>query len=103
MTQVELDFSEPSSGPPTSTAAARAIIPDAARLRRMVYEYIRGCGEEGATDEEIQRALGLSGNTERPRRWQLARAGLVRPAGRTRKTIAGGSAVVWVATEGGGA
>jgi hypothetical protein len=97
MTQIELDFAAPSSGPATSAESAGRILPDAARLRRRVYDFIRSRGAEGATDEEIQVALSMTGNTERPRRWELRRAGLVRPSGLTRKTVFGGSATVWVA------
>ena len=46
----------------------------------LVLGYIRSRGENGATDEEIQIALRTGGNTCRPRRIELMRAGLVEPA-----------------------
>jgi len=88
----------PSVPVPTSEAAAEAIAPKADTLRRAVLEHIQKCGEDGATDEEIQDALSMSGDTERPRRWECQRAGLIRDSGRTRAVKSGRAAVVWVAT-----
>jgi hypothetical protein len=85
----------------TSTAAAGAIEPKAATLRRLVLEALRLRGQQGATDDELQEVLGsvgMSGNTQRPRRVELVRAGLVRDSGTTRPTRSGRRAVVWVVT-----
>lgn len=91
----ELSFRKPPSVPvPTSEAAARKVNPDA--LRSKVLEFIRAKGEEGATDCEIQAALGLSGDTQRPRRWELHKAGLIKDSGKTRPTKFGREATVWV-------
>lgn len=81
----------------TSKAAAEQIKPDAATLRGIVLQLIVERAEHGATDEEIQRGLGLSGDTERPRRWELEKAGLVRDSGQRRRTSSGREATVWVA------
>jgi hypothetical protein len=54
-----------------SVGAADQIEPTAETLRAAVFQYIDWCGEAGATDEEIQIALKMAGNTERPRRWEL--------------------------------
>jgi hypothetical protein len=86
---------------PTSEAAAITIAPLTGRLLTLVYRYILGCGESGATDEEIQIALNMAGSTERPRRIELLARGKVRDSGRTRPTLAGRAAVVWVDAEGG--
>ncbi|RVT91455.1 hypothetical protein EOD42_22630 [Rhodovarius crocodyli] len=82
---------------PTSQAAAYAIETDTNRLRRLVGDYIRRCGALGCTDEEGQNALGLSGNTYRPRRVELFDKGSVQRTDRFRLTAAGRRAVVWVA------
>lgn len=81
----------------TSREAAKAIEPRAATLRRLVLDYLRGQGEQGATDLEMQEALGMDGNTQRPRRVELLTAGLIRDSGCTRATRHGRQAVVWIA------
>lgn len=78
-------------------AAADAIAPVAATLRRLVLEAIRGAGVNGMTDEEGIAVTQLSPSTYRPRRIESVQAGLVVDSGRTRKTASGRSAVVWVA------
>lgn len=93
--------------PSTSAEAARAVAPCAATLRARVLSYIEDQGERGATDQEIQNALGLESNTQGPRRWELAKMGLVVASGRKRPTRSGCNAMVWVARrfgplEGGG-
>ena len=78
----------------TSAAAADAL--DATtltRLHRLVLDFLRA-RPDGATDEEIASGLGLNPSTERPRRIELARRGLVIEAG-VRKTASGRNANVW--------
>ncbi len=82
----------------TSVAAAEDIASAAQTLRRMVLLYLKSRHPDGATDEEAQELLMMSPNTQRPRRVELVRAGLVRDSGRTRKTRSGRKAVVWEAT-----
>lgn len=79
----------------TSRDAAKSVASKAETLRAQVLAHIANCGERGATDEEIQLALGMAGNTQRPRRCELAKAGRIKEQGR-RKTSTGRSAVVWV-------
>lgn len=79
----------------TSEAASAAIEPNAGTLRKLVLDHIRA-QREGATDEEIATALGLDGNTERPRRRELQLAGLIHDSGRRRKTTTGRLATVWL-------
>jgi len=59
-----------------SHSAATKVEPAADTLRAEVFAYIR-VRVEGATDDEIQTALEMDGNTERPRRWELYNAGLI--------------------------
>lgn len=80
---------------PTSQAAADAIAPKVNRLRALVLAAIADAGELGMTDEEIQEFMGMSPNTQRPRRVELVAAGLVRDSGRKRRTHSGRQAVVW--------
>jgi Fic family protein len=87
----------PDNGTDTSKAAAKAV-PDAARLRACVLETIEAASA-GLTREEIEAATGLSGNTVRPRVWELVRAGLVEPRG-VRKTQSGRAAAVMVRVKG---
>lgn len=77
----------------TSRAAAVAIKPDKNRLRELVWNFLNGFGP--STDEEIQRGLSMSGNTERARRGELVDAGRVVNSGETRKTESGRMAIVW--------
>ena len=81
----------------TSMAAAEAIEPKTATLRRAYLNWLRSQGEVGGTDEEAQDALAMGGSTQRPRRVECVQGGLVRDSGRTRKTRSGREAVVWVA------
>jgi hypothetical protein len=83
----------------TSTAAAVAIDRAAPRLRSLVYRFIAGRGEYGATDQECQLGLALSSQTQGPRRVELERSGHVRDSGERRPTLSGRKAIVWVATD----
>lgn len=78
----------------TSRDAAQAIRPKSDTLRAAVMSYIASQGIEGATDEEIQNALGMQGSTQRPRRIELMNAGEIREIGK-RKTSSGRLASVW--------
>jgi hypothetical protein len=87
------------NAPITRAAAGVAIRPDAARLRAKVFEYVKGRGAAGATDAEIQAALDMSGDTERPRRRELQQAGFIGDSGQVRQTPSGRAAVVWIAVD----
>jgi hypothetical protein len=63
-------------------------------MQRRVYEFIRDQGEHGATDEECQRGLEMNPSSQRPRRGELADAGLIVVAGK-RMTSAYKRATVW--------
>jgi hypothetical protein len=85
----------PAVNVPTSLAAADAIKPTADTLRRLVLDFLVLSGKYGATDEEMQLALGMPGNTQRPRRVELAHAGHIVMAPEMRRTRAGRLANVW--------
>lgn len=89
---------KPRSGSDTSRSAARAVASSALALRRRVFDFIESRGSLGATDHEIQTALGIAGDTERPRRDELQKAGLVRDSGQRRTAPSGRSVIVWVTT-----
>lgn len=61
-------------------------------MQRRVLAYIEEHGP--STDEEIATGLGMNPSTERPRRIELARRGLVVQDG-TRRTNSGRMAVIW--------
>lgn len=82
-----------------SREAATATKVNAQADRQKVLAFIRGRGELGATDQEMQVELEMSGNTQRPRRGELVESGHVAEAGMKRKTISGCWATVWIATD----
>jgi hypothetical protein len=87
---------------PTSVAAGEAIAPCSGRLRRAVLDAISAAGARGLTDEEVQIVLAMPSSTERPRRIECVRAGLIVDSGRTRPTRSGRKATVWIATKSSG-
>ena len=89
----------PHSGPDTSRAAAERICPVATAQAARVFHFIAQRGDEGATDHEVQAELGMTGDSERPRRWSLQRSGLIRDSGQRRKSPRGRQAIVWISTE----
>ena len=90
-----MTFEPPSQPTPTSRAAARAARHSSARVRAMIRNHLVLCGSYGATDPEIQAALNLSGDTERPRRGDLFKAGFCIDSGFKRPTASGLMAIVW--------
>ena len=99
MTQLAIDFAPApyQRHSRTSRAAAVGIEPKAGTKRALVLAFLRGCGPAGATDEQMQRDIPMSPNTQRPRRVELVAARLIRDSGRVRDTAGGDAAVVWVA------
>ncbi|NBU34726.1 hypothetical protein EBS40_08960 [bacterium] len=78
----------------TSAQAADSLDGDTLNaMQRRVLELLQAT-PGGLTDEEMQTRLGMNPSTQRPRRIELARRGLVVEAG-TRKTASGRMAVVW--------
>jgi hypothetical protein len=60
----------------TSQRAARSIAPRAPSIKSRVLEFIKA-HPEGATDEQLIDAIGLSASTVRPRRIDLVEDGLI--------------------------
>jgi hypothetical protein len=99
MNDLITDWPEPFSirGSSTRVEAAKAIEPVAGRLRKVVLTWLVERGAQGGTDEEMQAALDMAANTQRPRRIELTAAGRVKDSGQTRPTRSGRKAVVWQA------
>lgn len=101
ITGVQTQFIAPppaTNGTPTSNEAASRIEPAAGTLRALVLAYVRHCGEIGATDEEMQVGLEMNPSTQRPRRQELEKLGLILRTSRTRPTKSGRAAVIFIAT-----
>lgn len=84
--------------PATSHAAARAIAPAMGAQRARVLAAIRAAAT-GLTDEQGCDATGINPSAYRPRRVELAEAGLIYKAAVVRKTRSGRDACVWMAEE----
>lgn len=88
--------------PATSHAAAQSMEPVIKDVRKRIAAFIAE-RPSGATDDEIEAALGFKHQTASAARRGLVIAGLVRDSGHVRKTRSGRNATVWVipkATEG---
>jgi hypothetical protein len=82
----------------TSAAAADSLTPKVLNaMQRKVLDLLVAT-PDGLTDEEMQRRLQMNPSTQRPRRIELAKLGMVVEAG-TRKTASGRKASVWRATK----
>lgn len=81
----------------TSRLAAKLAKPFAGKQLERVFEFIKSRANHGATDEEIQSGLNMSGNSERPRRKRLVDLGRVTDSRNLRMTQAGNPATVWIA------
>lgn len=79
----------------TSLSSQEAIKPSAKTLRAVVAEYLLSCGDQGATDEQMQREIPMSQNTQRPRRKELQEQGIAVATQERRKTSSGRNAIVW--------
>lgn len=84
----------------TSVAAALSALPRSGTIRRKVYDYFVLRGLRGATDQEVEIALQLSGNTLRPTRGSLVKDGYLIDTGTTRKNYNEQDCIVWRAVEG---
>jgi hypothetical protein len=62
-----------------------------------VWRYLKSQGKQGATDDEIQVAVSMDGNSERPSRRTLEKEGHVKRTKQWRITRKGFKAIVWVA------
>lgn len=87
----------PHNGTTTSIEAARSISRASVEHdKARILAFIKWKGEDGATDEEGQFALGIAGDTYRPRRGELAREGRIQQALFKRKTASDRRASVWL-------
>lgn len=79
----------------TSMEAADSLDSDRLNsLQRSVVAFLKTRGVHGATDEEMQLGIPMPPSTQRPRRIELVRRGLVVEAG-TRKAKSGRFATAW--------
>jgi len=83
----------------TSRIAAERIYPKSGSIRLSVYEYLIRQGLRGATDQEMQSNLNLSGDTIRPTRMTLLNNGFIIDSGETRNNSNGNPCVVWRAID----
>lgn len=79
-----------------SRDAAQSIAKHVGALHKRVLEHLRQ-NPQGLTDEAMGEALGLPGNTLRPRRRELQQRHLIKDSGRYSHTRSGRRATVWVA------
>lgn len=79
-------------GAPTSKLAALTVAPRTGTQRRRVLDAI---ATRPSTDDELQAALRMSGNTERPRRVELVDGGWIRDSGARRPSSTGADSIVW--------
>jgi len=91
MNQLAIPFAKKSA---TSKEAARRISGHAARQRSLVYDYLMK-HPDGLTDEEMQDGIPIAPSSQRPRRIELVRMGLVRDSGIQRLTKSDRFATVW--------
>jgi hypothetical protein len=82
----------------TSIAAMVKAEPKRGSNRQKVYQFILDCQERGATDQEMQASLNMSGDTLRPTRLSLAKDGMIYDSGKTRQNPNGNECIVWVAS-----
>ena len=82
------------NGSVTSAKAADSLGPATLNAMQRKVLALLEATPGGLTDEEMQRLLGMNPSTQRPRRIELARRGLVVEAG-TRRTASGRMAMVW--------
>jgi hypothetical protein len=84
-------------GSDTSKAAADAK-GNARNDEERVLALLRHRGDEGATDDEIEVALGLIHQNASARRRGLVLQGFIKDSGKRRETRTGRDAVVWIVT-----
>jgi len=87
----------PSNAPATRRAAYIESRHNASKKRRKILGFLLQ-QPNGATDEEGQLGVDMKGDSYRPRRRELVKAGLVEDSGSVRPTSSGRVAVVWHAT-----
>ncbi len=82
---------------PNSARAFASVADSLSGLRAKVFRALVSA-RKPLTDEALQFKLGMSGNTQRPRRLELLERGLIEPAGQAR-TRSGHRATTWRAVK----
>jgi hypothetical protein len=82
------------NGSLTSAQAADSLGPQTLNAMQRRVLAVLEANPQGLTDEEMQTRLGMNPSTQRPRRIELARRGLVVTCG-IRRTVSGRNADVW--------
>lgn len=82
----------------TSCDAAERVRRSVNPQARRVFDFIESRGDFGATDKEQQTALGMSGDSQRPRRVWLRDNGFVQAKGNPMRPELRQRSIVWVAT-----
>ena len=80
----------------TSIQAQIKAAPRMSSQRARVYQFLVDRMDQGATDQEMQFALKMSGDTLRPTRGKLLKENLIYDSGKTRKNENGNDCIVWV-------
>ena len=80
----------------TSIEAMIKAAPKHGSNRAKVYQYLIDRKDRGATDQELQVALSLPGDTLRPTRLSLLKDDLIYDSGKTRQNANGNDCIVWV-------
>lgn len=96
--QLALDKAATTTGrdhPDTSLDAAYRALGRSGTCRRRILYALR---MSPMTDEEMQFHLRMSPNTQRPRRLELVRGGMVVATDERRRGMSGASSIVWQAT-----
>ena len=83
----------------TSVAAKIKAEPRLSARRAMIYMYLCERQDEGATDQEMQKALNMNGDTLRPTRGSLVKNGLIYDSGKTRQNENGNECIIWVVSK----
>lgn len=92
----DLPYTPHVRGSATSKAAARAAAPGAETAEQRVLEVIVSAGVYGATDDEIEKATGLTHQSASARRRGLVLRGKIKDSGITRPTRFNRQATVWI-------
>ena len=82
----------------TSIQAQIKNAPRVSTQKALVFNFILVRAEHGATDQEIQNVLMMSGDTVRPTRGKLLKDGLIYDSGKTRKNENDNDCIVWVSS-----
>ena len=80
----------------TSIQAQIKAAPRMSSHKARVYQFLVDRMDQGATDQEMQFALKMSGDTLRPTSGKLLKENLIYDSGKTRKNENGNDCIVWV-------